>query len=100
MTCSRRIWLALGLDPDVFSDAHKGWGLDAVASATLGANKIGYGGDAPKWFQAGLFAKVANYCADDTCLERDLTDFVDRYGFIVNGGRVLKLAPWEPGSVK
>lgn len=80
----RRIWQALGLIPDVFSNAHKGWGLDAVAEATLSARKIGFGGDAPKWFQAGLIQKVVNYCADDVALERDLTDFVDDHGYVLN----------------
>lgn len=81
----RRIWQALGLDPDFFSDAHKGWSLDAVCRGTLGVGKIGYGGDAPKWFQAGQWARVANYCADDVALERDLALFIDTYGYVVNG---------------
>src|SRR6202023_209354 len=68
----RRIWQALGLNPDQFSSLHKGWGLDAVAGTTLNARKIGYGGDAPKWYQAGQVQKVVNYCWDDGALERDL----------------------------
>jgi len=34
-----------------------------------------------------------NYCVDDVTLERDLTSFVDKYGFVVNGntGQVLRL---------
>ncbi len=91
----RRIWKALGIAPDDFSDRHKGWGLDAVAGSTLVANKIGYGGDAPKWYQAGQVQRVANYCADDVALERDLTDFVDRFGYVLNGARVLKIPPWD-----
>ncbi len=91
----QRIWRALGLDDDAvdFTELHKGWSLGVVASGTLGFDKIGYGGDAPKWFQAGQWAKVANYCADDVALERDLAVFVDRYGFVVNGktGQVLRI---------
>src|SRR5574337_460443 len=68
----RRIWQALGLDPESFSGLHKGWNLDAVAGSTLQARKIGHGAEAPKWFQAGLVQKVTNYCADDVALERDL----------------------------
>lgn len=90
-----RIWRALGLDDDAinFTDLHKGWSLDAVTQGTFGIGKIGYGGDAPKWFQSGQWAKVANYCADDVALERDLAVFVDRYGFVVNGktGKLLRL---------
>lgn len=93
-----RIWRALGLDEEQFSDLHKGWGLDVVAKGTLGAGKIGYGGDAPKWFQAGLWGRLVNYCADDVALERDLGMFMDRYGFVVNGktGRVLRVGAYSP----
>ena len=82
----RRIWQALGHDPDVFdARTHGGWSLGVVANGTLGVGKIGYGGDAPKWYQAGQWARVVNYCVDDVALERDLSDFVDRYGYVVNG---------------
>lgn len=92
----RRIWEhGLGLDPDHFvKETHGNWGLDVVVRGTLRSpGKIGYGGDAPKWFQAGLWAKVANYCADDVALERDLTDFIDKYHYVVNGksGQVVEL---------
>ncbi len=91
----QRIWRSLGLDDDAvdFTKLHAGWNLDTVMRGTFGVGKIGYGGDAPKWFQAGQWAKVANYCADDVALERDLTDFVDKYGFVINGktGQVLRL---------
>ncbi len=82
-----RIWRAIGLDDDAvdFTELHKGWSLDIVAKGTLGKGKIGYGGDAPKWFQAGQWGMVANYCSDDVALERDLAVFVDKYGFVVNG---------------
>lgn len=91
----RRIWKALGLNPDTFGIAHKGWGLDAVVGSTLSANKIGYGGDAPHWYQANLIQKVANYCADDVALERDLTNFVDKFGYVANGGRILRVPAWD-----
>lgn len=84
----RRIWQeGLGLDPDKFNkNTHANWGLDVVSRGTLnGLGKIGYGGDAPRWFQEGDWARVANYCADDVALERDLTDFIDRFGYVVNG---------------
>lgn len=94
----RRIWQSLELDPDVFDPkTHGGYSLDAVASATLSATKIGHGADAPKWYQEGLIQKVANYCADDVAIERDLADFVDRYGYIVNPktGKRLNLVDWS-----
>jgi len=91
----QRIWRALGLDDDAidFTELHKGWSLDTVMKGTFGVGKIGYGGDAPKWFQNGEWARVANYCADAVALERDLADFVDKYGYVINGktGQVLRL---------
>ena len=90
----RRIWQSLGLNPDVFSDAHKGWGLDAVAKWTLNAGKIGNGADAPKWYQAGEIQRVASYCADDVALERDLALFIEKYGYVVNNGKVLQIKKW------
>lgn len=94
-----RIWRSLGLDTESFGPQHKGWSLSNVVGGTFGTDKIANGADAPLWFQAGQIARVANYCADDVALERDLTAFVDRHGFVVNGatGRVLRIKPeWQP----
>jgi len=88
----RRIWLALYLKPNEFSSLHKNWGLDKVCRATFGQGKSGFGGDAPKWFQAGNWAKLVDYCIDDVRLEKRLTDFVDQYGFVISAqGEVLRL---------
>ena len=95
----RRTWQALGLDPDGknFSDAHKGWGLDRVSKATLNARgKIANGAVAPQWYQEGKIGPLHTYCLDDVALERDLTKFVDQYGYVTNGERTVKLAPWKP----
>ncbi len=95
----RRIWQSKGLNPDRFDPkTHGGVGLDAVAEGTLNARKIGYGGDAPKWYQQGLIQKVANYCADDVAIERDLTDFVDRYGYAIANNKGLAIPAWKGGA--
>ncbi len=81
----RRIWLSLGLDPDRFDPkTHGGLSLDKIVNVLFGVSKIGFGGDAPKWFQAGQWARLANYCADDVALERDLTDFIDKCGYVID----------------
>lgn len=87
----RRIWVAQGFDPDKWQAGMGGAKLDDIAGATIGARKIGKGADAPKWYQQGLVQKVANYCADDVAIERDLTDFVDRYGYVIHQGKQLFL---------
>ncbi len=92
----RRIWTALGYNPDVFTKGMGGCKLDDIAAATLGVRKIGNGADAPKWYQAGKVQQVVNYCCDDVALERDLCDFIDRYGYVIQNGRQLVLPPWQP----
>jgi len=94
----RRIWLALGFNPDVYTKGMGGCKLDDIAGATLGAKKIGNGADAPKWYQAGQIQKVVNYCADDVALERDLCDFVERYGYVMHAGCQLLIPKWEGGK--
>lgn len=99
----RRIWRAQRFDPDRWQPGMGGTKLDDVAQATLGVGKIGYGGDAPKWHQEGKIQRVANYCADDVAIERDLTDFVDRYGYVLRekrgyGTDKIVLQPWQAGS--
>lgn len=87
----RRIWVAHGLNPDVWQPGMGVAKLDDIAGATIGARKIGNGADAPKWYQAGQIQRVVNYCADDVAIERDLVDFVDRYGYVIHNRRQLFL---------
>lgn len=94
----QRIWQTQGLNPDRFDKTiHGGYSLEAIASGTLKASKIGYGGDAPRWYQQGRIQKVVNYCADDVALERDLTDFVERYGYVIHNGKKLDIPAWKGG---
>lgn len=87
----RRIWIALGFNPDMDGPKMGGCKLDDIAATTIGAKKIGNGTDAPKWFKAGKVERVVNYCADDVAIERDLTDFVDKYGYVIHKSRQLFL---------
>lgn len=87
----RRIWTAQGFNPDVYQQGMGGSKLDDIASATIGVKKIGNGAYAPKWYQTGQIQRVVNYCADDVAIERDLTDFVDRYGYVIHKDKQLFL---------
>lgn len=83
-----RIWRSRGLDPDKFDKrTHGGWGLGVVCLDTIGRGKIGNGALAPRDFQAGLWAKVVNYCCDDVMLTYELSEFIDRYGYVVRDMR-------------
>lgn len=83
--------LGASLNPTVaeIQRFHQGWSLNDICTQTLGIGKIGHGAEAPKWFQKGDWARVANYCADDVALERDLVDFVDRHGYVLSGTKKL-----------
>jgi DEAD/DEAH box helicase domain-containing protein len=94
----RRIWWAMGLNPDEFTDRHKGCGLDAVCQATIGARKIGNGEEAPLWFQSGFWAMVTEYCVHDVKITRDLCRFIDRFGYVIHprvGKLVLPPTIWS-----
>jgi len=92
----RRLWLAQDLDPDNFkARSHGGYSLDRVAEATLGVQKIGHGALAPKQYQSGMIQEVANYCADDVALTRDLADFAEEKGYLVTKRGKVLLAPWK-----
>jgi DEAD/DEAH box helicase domain-containing protein len=104
ITCDdllRRIWIALGLNPDVFDGrTHGGWGLDPVAKATIGQSKTGDGAAAAKLYKAGEWAALIDYCVNDAKMERDLVAFVDRYQYVLNPAKRAKplaIPPWQPG---
>jgi DEAD/DEAH box helicase domain-containing protein len=87
----RRIWIAEGFNPDKWQPGMGGSKLDDIAGATIGVRKISDGASAPREYQKGRIQWVANYCADDVAIERDLTDFVDRYGYVIKDGKQLFL---------
>lgn len=93
----RRIWQAQGLNPETFSRFHGGTSLDVIAVATIGQAKTGFGGDAPKWFQAGQWAKLVDYCINDVKMERDLAVFVEKNGYVLKSSAPLHIPQWEKG---
>lgn len=50
-------------------------GLDAVAQETLGIGKSGDGLDAIKYYNAGQFDKLRDYCLQDVAVTRDIYDY-------------------------
>jgi DEAD/DEAH box helicase domain-containing protein len=54
--------------------------LDSLAEATLGSKKIGHGLDAIKFFRAGEFDRLSDYCLTDVRLTRDLYEFGVQHG--------------------
>ncbi|TSC69376.1 MAG: DEAD/DEAH box helicase domain-containing protein [Parcubacteria group bacterium Gr01-1014_56] len=75
--------------------------LDSVAEGTLGRGKIGHGLEAQKWWAAGEFEKVREYCLDDVKLTKEIYDYARKNNSLkymdYEGPREIKLdtSKWE-----
>ncbi len=58
-------------------------GLDALASATLGANKSADGLLAIQWFREGKLEQLAAYCRDDVAITKQLFEFGRDHKFVL-----------------
>ena len=67
----RAIWKSLKLNPDNFTDQHKGFGLDSLG-AMVGLRKNGLGAMAPKLWQQGKIGEACRYCLQDIMLQRSI----------------------------
>ena len=71
---------------DIMKDIKKSLGrrigLDAVAKATLGIGKTGYGMDAIEWWKKGEIDKIRQYCLDDVRITKDVYDFALQNGHL------------------
>jgi hypothetical protein len=91
-----QIWRSLGLNPDQFSDLHKGWGLGDTALATIRRTKIDSGAHAPILWRNMKIGEVVTYCIDDVALTRDLDKHIKRYGYVIgSNGKVVFLKDYE-----
>ena len=54
--------------------------LDAIAQATLGAQKIAHGLDAIRYFREGNMEALKKYCLDDVRLTRDIFEYGKAHG--------------------
>lgn len=89
----REIWIAKGLNPDVFRpETHGGYKLDDVAFDTIGLRKSGDGALAPVLFQEGRLSELYDYCIRDVQIEKELFEFVAKHGYVIRGGRQINLA--------
>lgn len=88
---------------DIFDDVTAKLGhrisLDALAKATLGAQKSGHGLEALQWFREGRVQEVKDYCLKDVELTRDLYEFGKKQGHllfdsIVDGKRYAVSVDW------
>ncbi len=64
--------------------------LDALAGATLGAEKTADGLQAIRWFREGRIAELSEYCKADVALTRQLFEFGRTRGYLEffdRGGR-------------
>lgn len=93
------IWKAAKLAPKFNWKTHGGYGLNAVATANIGAKKTGYGGSIPIDWQQGRIGRVINYCLHDVWLTKGVLDLVIENGEIKNPklAGVLKMEKpqWE-----
>lgn len=66
----RSIYSAKGLDPfpQYYSEAYRGYSLDAVSMATFGVGKSEQGALVPMLWQKGEWGRVINYCLRDVRL--------------------------------
>ncbi len=56
--------------------------LDAVASATLGFGKTADGLEAIKWWREGKILQIAEYCAYDVKVTKEVHEFGVQHGFV------------------
>lgn len=63
-------------------------GLDAIASATLGATKTADGIKSVEWFRNGELEKVAEYCKADVDITRRVFEFGRDNGYIFYKSRL------------
>jgi DEAD/DEAH box helicase domain-containing protein len=70
--------------------------LDRVCRRSLGRGKIEHGSHAKQLAEAGRWAQLWGYCADDVHLTRDLFHYACEHGGIVGprGFRMLELPSW------
>ena len=73
----------LDLLDDIYNKLGFRVGLDALAHATLGANKSADGLLAIQWFREGKIDQLVAYCRDDVAITKQLFEFGRDNGYVV-----------------
>jgi DEAD/DEAH box helicase domain-containing protein len=73
----------LDLLDDIYNKLGFRIGLDALASATLNANKSADGLAAIQWFREGKIDQLIAYCRDDVAITKQLFEFGRDNGFVM-----------------
>lgn len=66
---------SLDLMNEIYASLGRRLRLDAVAEGTVGAKKIGSGGQSTKWWRDGEVEKVREYCLKDVELTKKIFDY-------------------------
>jgi hypothetical protein len=75
-------------------------GLDAIAVSTLNrTGKTGHGSQAPWLIQNGKWAECFAYNLNDVRLTRFLANFINRYGYIVDGFHTMVQLDKRPKDI-
>lgn len=87
------IWKTVGVSPTFTPATHGKFGLDSVASLTLGPDnkKTGHGANAPYQYQKGEWAALLDYCQQDVKLTRDLFRYVRSYARVITEKGIVHL---------
>jgi DEAD/DEAH box helicase domain-containing protein len=72
----------LDLLDDIYNKLGFRVGLDALANATLGANKSADGLLAIQWFREGKIDQLIAYCRDDVAITKQLFEFGRDNGYV------------------
>lgn len=70
---------------DIRQTSGRRFGLNDVASSTLGVKKSGHGLQATEWYKTGEIAKIISYCKDDVKITKQVFEYGATYGCVYVG---------------
>lgn len=83
---------------DIRQTTGRRYGLNDVASATLGVKKSGHGLQATEWYKAGEIEKIIEYCKEDVKITKQVFEYGGTYGCVyvgVSPARTRISTHWE-----